>query len=101
MSNLPVEFHPAALHEVESTQRWYASRNQAASKAFVNELSHAIKKVSETPERWPRYYGETRRYFFPRFPFSVIYRKKDHLIEIIAVMHHRRRPEYWSKRVKK
>ena len=99
MPDLKIEFHPSALEEAESAQLWYAERSKVASKAFVGELSHAINKISKSPERWPKFHKETRRYYFPRFPFSLIYRANKERIEIIAVMHHRRKPGYWAERL--
>ena len=98
MPDYKIELHPNALKEAESARAWYAERSVAASKAFVAELTHAVTKISDSPARWPKYHKETRRYFFPRFPFSLIYRIKGDRIEVIAVMHHRRKPGYWSKR---
>ncbi len=39
-----------------------------------------------------------RRYILPRFPFSVIYRMKGELIEVVVVAHQRRKPGYWKSR---
>ncbi|HEY5870936.1 MAG TPA: type II toxin-antitoxin system RelE/ParE family toxin [Candidatus Tectomicrobia bacterium] len=40
----------------------------------------------------------TRRYLFPHFPFSLVYRVRDEEIEIVAVAHHRKQPGYWRSR---
>lgn len=93
-----IEFHPAALEEAEVARDWYAERSLMASKAFVSELNHAVEQLAETPDRWPQYEAGTRRYVFPRFPFSLIYRVLDEKIQILAVAHTKRRPEYWKER---
>lgn len=98
MTDFKIEFHPSALKEAESAQKWYAERSRTASAAFVVELTHAVDKISLAPNRWPNYQNSTRRYYFPRFPFSLVYRVKDEVIQIIAVMHHRRKPGYWTDR---
>ena len=86
MPDYKIELHPGAIAEAESAQAWYAERSKTASKAFVAELTHAVNKISESPLRWPEYHKETRRYFFPRFPFSLVYRVKEGLIEVIAII---------------
>ena len=91
-------FHYEAFEEAEAAQRWYSERSLVAARAFTAELGHAIEIVSESPERWPRSSANTRRYVFPRFPFSLVYRMKDNVIEIVAVAHHKRRPGYWRHR---
>jgi hypothetical protein len=34
-----------------------------------------------------------------RFPFAVVYEIESHNISVIAIMHLRRRPGYWKRRV--
>jgi hypothetical protein len=49
---------------------------------------------------WPAFSFGTRHYPLARFPFSIIYRlKDDELIEIVALMHHKKKPGYWAGRV--
>jgi plasmid stabilization system protein ParE len=98
MAERIIEFHPAALEEAEAARDWYAERSLVASKAFVSELIHAVEQLAEAPDRWPQYEAGTRRYVFPRFPFSLIYRILDKQIQIVAVAHAKRKPEYWKDR---
>jgi plasmid stabilization system protein ParE len=91
-----VIFHPAALSEAEAARRWYNERNPAAARGFLSELDHAVAQVSEAPSQWPRFKAGTRRYIFPRFPFSLIYRTRDDIVHVVAVAHHRRKPGYWQ-----
>jgi hypothetical protein len=52
----------------------------------------------EAPQRWPERSHACRQYFFTsRYPFSLVYRIASG-IEIVAVAHHRRKPEYWTGR---
>jgi plasmid stabilization system protein ParE len=91
-------FHPAAAEEAGGALEWYAARSPRAAAAFLSELEHAVAQVRDTPERWPRIAGRVRRYVFPRFPFSLVYRLTRADIEVIAVAHHRRKPGYWRSR---
>jgi plasmid stabilization system protein ParE len=91
-------FHPAAAEEAQGALDWYAVRSPQAAAAFLSELEHAVGRVQEAPERWPRIAGRARRYVFPRFPFSLVYRLTRTDIEVIAVAHHRRKPGYWRSR---
>jgi toxin ParE1/3/4 len=98
MSNNIVEFHPEALEEAKAARDWYAEHSLIASKAFLSEMIHSVEKVSEDPEIWPLYEKGTRRYVFPRFPFSLIYRTIKNKIQIVAVAHSKRKPGYWKTR---
>ena len=98
MPHVQIRFHPAAAAEVEAAVQWYAERSPIAADAFVAEVNTCVERVREAPERWPRYVHGTRRYLFPHFPFSLVYRVRHGEIEIVAVAHHRRRPGYWRSR---
>ena len=93
-----LEFHPAATKEADAATDWYAERSLVVARAFVSELIRAVDKVMEDPERWPLFENDTRRYVFPQFPFSRIYRTRHDKIQIIAIAHSKRQPGYWKKR---
>lgn len=95
-----VEFHSAAADEVQAAHRWYAERNDSAGAAFLRDLDNAVSRVLESPERWPRYINETRRYVFRRFPYSLVYRVAAENVQVVAVVHARRRPGYWKERTR-
>jgi plasmid stabilization system protein ParE len=92
--NARIRFHPAAAAEVQAAVQWYAERSPIAAQAFATEVNACVKRIAEAPERWPSYVHGTRRYPFPHFPFSLVYRVRSGEIEIVAVAHHRRRPGY-------
>lgn len=93
-----VILHIEAEAEVLQALEWYAERSAIAARAFVQELTHVIRLAVRSPETWPRAFGHTRHIVFPRFPFDLVFRLKDHTIEIVAVAHQRRRPSYWRDR---
>jgi plasmid stabilization system protein ParE len=63
-------------------------------------LADAVEAVMEAPARWPKHRHGCRRYVFSnRYPYSLIYRLSgESQVEIVAVAHHRRRPDYWRQR---
>ena len=98
MAETSVRFHPLAADEAEAARTWYFVRNASLSDAFLHELDLAVQNIVEGPERWPSFHGTFRRYLLHRFPFSVVYRHRSGLIEVIAIAHHRRKPGYWRGR---
>ena len=98
MADRQLLLHPAALEEAERSRDWYQVRNPLAASAFVRELERGINRIIESPQAWPAYIKGTRRYFLVGFPFSLIYRDRDGVIELLAIAHHRRRPGYWAER---
>lgn len=97
-----VEIHPAVYAELEHSRAWYEERANNLGIGFLDEVNKAIKTVRESPSMWPfRDKGRNiRRYLVRRFPYAVVYRVKERTIQVIAVMHLRRHPDYWRGRVK-
>ena len=93
-----VEFHPAALREVEDAQAWYEESSLFAASAFLRELSGAVQRLREFPTRYPAAESGTRRILLERFPFTLFYRIGAGRVTIVAVAHQKRRPGYWSAR---
>ncbi|MEZ5065993.1 MAG: type II toxin-antitoxin system RelE/ParE family toxin [bacterium] len=95
---LRVEFHAEAVREAGEARSWYADRSQSVAAAFLDELDHAVERLSSNPEAWPGYVSGTRRYVLRRFPFYVVYRVTASAIQVLAVAHGLRRPGYWRDR---
>ena len=49
-----IRFSSEAFAEAEAAQQWYLERSQPAGEAFLEELSHAVEQVSESPGQWPQ-----------------------------------------------
>ena len=47
---------------------------------FEAEFDRAVSAIADAPERWMRLSGDVRRFVFPRFPFSLIYRYTENLV---------------------
>ena len=64
--------------------------------------SIATTTLRRFPYAWPFVPGwpDVRRYVLSRFPYSILYRASATQLEIIAVSHQRRSPDYWAERAK-
>ena len=98
MPPFAVEVHPAAADEAEAAERWYRDRNETAATRFRRELDRAVEMIAERPEAAPPYVDNTRRFLLRRFPFFVVYRVFSQRVQVVAVAHARRRPQYWRQR---
>jgi toxin ParE1/3/4 len=98
MPPFAVEVHPLAADEAEAAERWYRDRNETAATRFRRELDRAVGLIAERPDAAPPYVGNTRRFLLRRFPFFVVYRVFSQHVQVVAVAHARRRPQYWLQR---
>ncbi len=99
-----VRFHPLATAEVVEAQLWYENRVNGLGDRFLGALRTATTIAAErpkvgTPTR-TNDVGEVleRKASTPGFPYVVVYRTTDSDLEILAVHHERRRPDYWADR---
>ena len=99
MSAKGIGLHEDALAEAQAAYDWYASQDPTAAEAFIDELDQAMERLIEFPNLGGSYSSKTRRYVMKRFPYTLIYRERPRIIEIVAVAHARRKPGYWKKRV--
>ena len=99
MATSDPRWHVEALSDAQNARDWYAARSPLAARGFLLELADAVEAVLEAPERWPTGKGSARRYVFRhKYPFTLVYRVAGGQVEIVAVAHHRRRPDYWHGR---
>jgi plasmid stabilization system protein ParE len=71
----------------------------AAANQFVVALDHAIAQISGAPQSWPSYLHGTRACRLRRFPYLVVYVEGVASVQIVAVAHTSRRPNYWKRRL--
>jgi toxin ParE1/3/4 len=100
MAKLPIDYHPEARGEADAAFEWYLARNVGAAARFQLQLETAQSNIQNSPNTWASYLYGTRRYTLHRYPFVVVYRKRQGRIEIVAVAHGRRKPGYWVHRLK-
>ncbi len=92
-------WHAEALDDARSARDWYAERSPLAARGFLLGLDDAVSAIAKAPSRWPIGKAGTRRYIFPNhYPFTLVYRTDGDSVVIVAVSHHKRRPEHWLHR---
>ncbi len=94
------EFHPAAEAEFLESVGYYESRVPGLGGALVEEFEVLAGLVCETPKAWQvEVAPDIRKAPFHRFPLSLIFREGTGDVQILAVAHDRRRPQYWLGRL--
>jgi toxin ParE1/3/4 len=95
-----VEFHEAAATDYDIAFEWYLQRSPDAALRFTAEVERALTQISDAPQRWAAAPLNTHRFLLRHFPFVLIYRETaSGTIQILAVAHTSRRPNYWKDRI--
>ena len=95
----PHVFHPDAREEYIQAVRYYATVAPELGARLYEEIERLICEVRREPARFFQFSPPARRALARRFPYSVIYLDDPERVWIVAVMHGKRRPEYWRERL--
>ncbi len=95
MTKFSLVLAPGAEDDVSNALLWYRDRNALAANAFRSEVFETIERIGDAPlGRSPDVNGNRNR-VLKHFPYTVWYEVHDQIVTILAVAHHRRRPDYW------
>lgn len=94
-----VIFHPLAEQELVDAAAYYEDRRLGLGLEYLEEVENAVNFISCYPEAGSIVRGSIRRLILPKFQYSLLYRIiEDGQIRILAVAHHKRKPQYWVSR---
>ena len=92
------EFHPAAAEELTAAAQIYEEQAAGLGAELNAEVKRLTQLLCSTPHIGERLDSRHRRFPLQRFPFGLIFRDNGEILQIIAVVHRRRRPGYWRTR---
>ena len=92
--------HPGARREFHLAVDWYiAEAGKPVAMRFVEEVEHLRSLIIDNPRIGTPGRSDTRSFVFKRYPYSLIYRVHGDVLEVLALAHHSRRPDYWVGRI--
>jgi plasmid stabilization system protein ParE len=92
--------HPEAAREHEQQVAYYEERQLGLGQMYHSAFRAAVAMACAAPKRFKVIRPpEIRKLGLQGFPFSIIYRVVGDGIQVLALAHHRRRPEYWTGRL--
>ena len=95
----PHSFHPEAAREYADAARYYSRIGMELGGRFHDEMERLIQDIRSHPDRFRVFDLPARRHFSDVFPYAVIYLDQPDRVWIVAVMHMKRRPGYWKRRL--
>jgi len=87
-----------ARRELRNAAYYYKERSPRVAATFMASVQSAIDDLVAFPESATVVKGAVRGKIVPRFPYTLMYRRDGDVIVILAVAHHKQRPEYWIDR---
>ncbi len=100
-----VRFEAEADAEYRSAARWYEEQRPGLGTEFLDAVDAAIDFAMRFPRAGtpvPRVSASLAVRAVPvrRFPYHVVYLPTESSVRILAVAHDRRRPGYWTDRLR-
>jgi toxin ParE1/3/4 len=88
-----------AAHELAAARDFYDTNRPGYGSLFADAVDHAFGLLAEYPLIGKEVRHRVRRLALHDWPYAIIYFVRDDAIVIIAIAHHRRRPDYWRTRL--
>jgi len=95
------DFHPEAREEFHDAAHWYEERSLYAGDRFVSVVRAGVNAILADPLRYQAVGEGVRVFRLKKFPFRLYYSFDEaaQFVCIYAVMHEKRRPDYWRERL--
>jgi plasmid stabilization system protein ParE len=90
---------PAQI-ELREARDFYDEQQAGLGAEFLHEIEAATQRILQHPEAWGILAPGIRRCLTHRFPYGVIYSRKNSEIVIISVFHLKRHPRSWRKNLR-
>jgi toxin ParE1/3/4 len=88
-----------ADQELTQAALYYAREGNAeVALAFIAEFERVLELLCGHPELGAPWRNDRRRFPIRKFPYSVVYYVRGEELRVIALAHHRRKPDYWTAR---
>jgi len=93
-----VVFQADAEAEMIEAAAYYEAQQRDLGRRFLTSVQDSINRIVINPQLYPIVELDVRRCLTRTFPFGVLFRDRPNKIEVIAVMHLHRDPNYWQER---
>ena len=101
MTKLAFELDDFAEAEFYNIVDYYKQFDRSLSSDFIQEFDRAIQRLLDFPKAGSPYLHGTKRIILRRFPYAIVYKiYRNEVIVAHAVMHMRRKSDYWKERLK-
>ena len=97
---MKIEFIEPALIELDDAIEYYNVQSFGLGNKFLEEVLANTRYISKYPSAWPKFTEHSYKMTMRKFPYNLIFTKRENVIYILAVAHYHRKPEYWIERMR-
>ena len=97
--SLPLVFQDKVKSDLRSSYRWYERQRHGLGEELLGEIHNCLDRIERDPESLPVASVEARFGLVQRFPFVVYFRVLVDRVEVLAIVHGRRKSRAWRSRL--
>lgn len=86
--------------EYFETFTWYEKQRPGLGHDFEHEFQKLLRTIQENPRRYALFEENTRKGRLKRFPYFVYFAAFPDRIDVIAIVHCKRNPEWIKQRIR-
>lgn len=90
-----------AEQDIIEIVKWYDLKSVELSNRFISQLDEAINKISVLPYAFSYLYDDVRKIKLRKFPYLIFYKINDLIVHVYGVIHTKRNPLTYKKRLRK
>lgn len=90
---------PEAEDDIKEAFEWYEARQIGLGNNFIEETDLLFQRIEEYPNVFPKAYRKLQRALLHRFPYAVYFVQNDGITTVFGVLHQRRNPTKWQRRL--
>jgi toxin ParE1/3/4 len=93
-------FHPEAKFDRFEAAAHYKQQRSDLAITYADAFDETMSRITAYPDRYKvELQPNIRKLSLDKFPYNIIYRQVQNQIEVLAVAHQSRRPNYWHNRL--
>jgi len=94
-----LRFDPAARAEYVAAVERYKAESLDHGREFAEEFRAAVNAVLAFPRSYAADAEGVRKRVLRNYPYALVYRLEEDMVEVLACAHTSRRPGYWKDRL--
>lgn len=96
---MTIRFLSVAEAEFADAASYYEVQRTGLGDVFIEHVTHSIAYLEQHSLIGTLIGRRVRKLVLKKFPYSLIYYSSESEIVIIAIAHHKRKPNYWRDRL--
>ncbi|MEM7557573.1 MAG: type II toxin-antitoxin system RelE/ParE family toxin [Planctomycetota bacterium] len=93
-----LRYSPSVPHDIAEALKYYSEISPTIDDRFTESLENCFMQIAAFPEHRAIAFSDVRISRIKIFPYLVLYRVRNDVVEVIAVFHSAVSPKRWNDR---